>query len=321
MIGNLVGYLEFEIRILNSEFWDLLILKKLVVRSLYNYLLLSVVKNEEANLRETINSVAQQTIKPTVWAIFDDGSTDSTPKIIEEAKEKYEWILYNRLDQLHQRDLGLHLARLIKEGFEYLVEYCKSNEIEYEYLANLDGDLTLESAFFEKLICELESNCNLGIVSGSTQYIVNNELVTADVDLGEPSGGHMVIKKRCFEDTGGITIAYSWDSVIKAKAKLRGWDTKRANEAKVIEFRDANSADGYWAGYVFQGKSAYYRDMNPLHVFGKGVIYTLKKPYYIGLAYLYGYLLDYVKCKEKINDEELKSYYRGKFRLIFSRGK
>jgi glycosyltransferase involved in cell wall biosynthesis len=277
------------------------------------------VKNEEANLNETIKSVAQQTIKPTVWAIFDDCSTDGTPKIIIEAKKKHDWILYNKLNQLHQRDLGLHLAKLINEGFEYLEEYCKINEIEYEYLANLDGDLTLENTFFEKLINGLEANPALGIVSGSTQYMVNNELVTADVDLGEPSGGHMLIKKKCFEDIGGIMIAYSWDSVLKAKAKLQGWDTKRINEAKVIEFRDANSADGYWAGYVFQGKSAYYRDLNPLHVFGKGATYSLKKPYYIGLAYLYGYFMDCLKRKEKINDEELKNYYRNKFKLILEK--
>ncbi len=287
-------------------------------KNVNNYLLLSVVKNEETNLHKTIKSVVQQSIRPTLWAIFDDCSTDNTPKILAEAEKKYNWILYIRLDNSHQRDLGLHLAKLIKEGFEHLIKYCKIKQIRYKYLANLDGDLILENEFFEKLINELELDPSLGIVSGSTQYLVNNKLITADVDINEPSGGHMLVKKECFEHIDGITVAYSWDSVLKVKARLRGWNTKRVNEAKVFEYRDVNSAEGYWAGYMFRGKGAYYLNLNLMHVIGKGVTYSFKSPYYIGIAYLYGYFLDYFTHKEKINDEELSEYYQNKYKSIIN---
>lgn len=287
-----------------------------------SYVLLSVVKNEGKHLNKTIESVAKQSIQPSIWAIFDDNSTDDTPGIIIEAHKQYDWILYSKLDEVHKRDLGLHLANLIKKGLEYLVDYCKINQIDYEYLGNLDGDLILTDHFFEKLIHELKSDRTIGIVSGDTQYLINEKLVPSGVNSEEPSGGHMLIKKKCFEDCGGIMVAYSWDSVLKAKASLRGWSTMRIKEANVIEVRDISSADGYWNGYVFNGKSAYYRDLNPLHVIGKSFIYCLKYPHYIGFAYLYGYVLDLIKRKDKIDDEELKKYYRNKLKhSINNKGK
>ena len=279
-----------------------------------SYVLLSVVKNEGNHFNKTMESVAQQSIQPSIWAIFDDNSTDDTLGIIIEAQKQYDWILYSKLDEVHKRDLGLHLANLIKKGFEYLIDYCKTNQIDYEYLGNLDGDLILTDHFFEKLIYELKYDHKIGIVSGDTQYLINGKLVPSGVNSEEPSGGHMLIKKECFEDCGGIMVAYSWDSVLKAKASLRGWSTMRIKEANVIEVRDISSADGYWKGYVFNGKSAYYRDLNPLHVIGKSFTYFLKYPHYIGFAYLYGYVLDLIKCKNKIDDGELKIYYRNKLK-------
>jgi len=280
-----------------------------------SYVLLSVVKNEGNHLNKTIESVAQQSIRPIIWAIFDDNSTDDTPRIIIEAQKCYDWILYNKLDAVHKRDLGLYLANLIKNGFEYLTDYCKSNKIDYEYLGNLDGDLILTDTFFEKLINELKSDDKIGIVSGDTHYRINEKLVSSGVNSEEPSGGHMLIKKECFEDCGGIMVAYSWDSVLKAKASIRGWGTMRIKEANVIEVRDISSADGYWNGYVFKGKSAYFINLSLLHVIGKSITYFLKWPYYIGFAYIYGYVLDMIRRSDRIDDEELKIYYRNKLKI------
>lgn len=281
-----------------------------------NYILLSVVKDEGKNFSKTIESVAKQSIRPIVWAIFDDNSIDNTPQIIYEAQKQYDWILYNGLNETHKWDLGLHLANLIKNGFEYLVDYCKIKQINYEYIGNLDGDLILTDTFFEKLINELKFDTTIGVVSGDTQYLINEKLVPSGVNSKEPSGGHMLVTKKCFEDCGGIPVAYSWDSVLKAKARIRGWSTKRIKEANVIEIRDISSADGYWNGYVFNGKSDYYLNLNPIHIILKSLVYLLKHPHYIGFAYLYGYVSDLINRSDKIDDEELQRYFWKK--MIYS---
>lgn len=110
----------------------------------YKYILITCcTKNEGRNLPSLINSIALQTVKPVLWIITDDGSTDNTPSVIKEAKEKYNWIQSIKSNN-NKRDLGLHLAGVMKSGFDYAISYCKEKEIEYDYLGNVDGDLTLE---------------------------------------------------------------------------------------------------------------------------------------------------------------------------------
>jgi len=130
----------------------------------------------------------------------------------------------------------------------------------------------------------------------------------------EPSGGDMLIRKKCFEECGGIPISYSWDGVLKAKAKLRGWSAKRIENILATEIRDVNSAEGYWNGYLHSGKSDYYLNFNPLHIILKSFIITIKRPYFNGLAYLVGYFGSWIKKECQIDDAEIKDYFWNKFR-------
>ena len=43
------------------------------------YVLISPCRNEAAYMRQTIDSVIGQSLKPTKWVIVDDGSSDATP--------------------------------------------------------------------------------------------------------------------------------------------------------------------------------------------------------------------------------------------------
>jgi len=215
------------------------------------YILITPIKNEEVNLPKLIHSIVNQTLKPVLWVIVDDGSVDSSPTIIKDAIKEYgNWIRYIRLES-NGRDLGLHLAQVIKKGFDFAVEYCKKNQISYNYLGNVDGDLMLEHTFFENIVKEFEKDPKLGIASGGTVFIIKNREIPGEgLPPDEPSGGHMVIRKKCFEECGGIPISYAWDSVLKAKARLRGWKTRRFEENIAIEMRGAGSAEGYWKEFI-----------------------------------------------------------------------
>jgi len=56
------------------------------------YLVISPVRDEENHLPNTIRSMAAQSIRPTEWIIVNDGSTDKTGQILDEAAKKYPWI-------------------------------------------------------------------------------------------------------------------------------------------------------------------------------------------------------------------------------------
>ena len=279
------------------------------------YILVTAVKNEGENLPKLIQSVVEQTIKPLIWVIVDDASTDNTPQILEEARRKYEWIKTIRLEESSKRDLSFHLSSVVKRAFDFAVDYCKSMGLDYEYMGNVDGDIIIERAFFEKLIKEFERDSKLGIVGSGTQYIVNGRIIQPKGREDEPSGGDMLIRRECFEDCGGIQITWSWDSTLKARAKIRGWKVRRCEHVKALETRFVGSVEGYWRRYRRMGAAAYYFNFNPLYIIIKSILMILRqKPYYIGIAYLTGYFSSFIKRKKKIEDEEIRRYFWNKWK-------
>ena len=54
------------------------------------YILIMPVKDEEKILSNVIESVINQTVKPDLWLIIDDGSTDNSPTIIQNFVSKYD---------------------------------------------------------------------------------------------------------------------------------------------------------------------------------------------------------------------------------------
>lgn len=272
------------------------------------YILVTPAKNEEKNLPNLIQSVTHQTVKPIIWVIVDDGSTDNTSNIIKETQEKYDWIKSIQLED-RPRDLGKHVYRVYKTGFDFAIEYCKVHNFQYEYLGNIDADMTIETQFFDKLIKEFEKKPKLGIASGSVYSNINNELILEKDREDLPKGSPRMWRKECFEETGGYLISYSADSVSNVLAKLRGWETKIFREITAIQSRKTSSAEGSWKGYKTYGISAYFRDYHPLFVLAKGFKYSFERPYYIGLAYLYGYFGSALNRMEKIDNEEIRKYY------------
>ena len=286
------------------------------------YIVVTACKNEEENLPNLIESMVSQTIRPVLWVIVDDGSTDKTPEIIKEAIKKHNWIRSIRLGA-SRRDTGLHLTSILKEGFDFAIELCMKNSIDYSYLSNIDGDVILEPTFFENIITEFEKKPKLGIASGGAKLIVGEHIVHAKVRIDEPSGGHMLIRRECFEECGGVPMSLSWDSALKSKAKVRGWETRRFEENKVTHIGEVIGGNGYgyWKGYLEHGRRAYRFNTHPIHAIIKGIRYSFKKPYYVGIAYLIGYFIDFILRKEQTEDEEIKQYYWNKWKKILKKKK
>ena len=57
--------------------------------------------NTENYLKQCLNSVINQTLKDIEIILIDDGSTDNSPKICDEYKEKDD-----RIKVFHQKNLG-----------------------------------------------------------------------------------------------------------------------------------------------------------------------------------------------------------------------
>ena len=97
--------------------------------------LVIAIYNLEKYIRECLDSILLQTFKDMEIICVDDGSTDSTPKILEEYAQKD-----SRIKIIHQKNQGCGAAR--NTG---LSEACG------EYIQFLDGDDYFEPKMVEKL--------------------------------------------------------------------------------------------------------------------------------------------------------------------------
>jgi len=279
---------------------------------LKDYILVTPCKNEEGSLPKLAESVINQTKRPELWVIVDDGSTDSTPEILQELATNQSWIKTIKLSE-KPRDLGIHVSYVYRTGFDYAIEYCVNNEIKYGHIGSVDADIILDSDYFEYLIHEFEINKNLGICSGHIGNIIADAVVWSDFRVDLPSGGARLWRKKCFEDTGGYLLTCSPDSVSNVKAKIKGWDTRVFDDVKAISTRPYSSADGQWNGYKKLGANNYFIGYVPLHVLLKSIKMLYSRTGYfktgVGVAYIYGYLSEYLKRAPKIEDDEILEYY------------
>ena len=274
------------------------------------YIVITPCKNEEKNLENLIGSLSRQSIVPELWVIVDDGSTDKTPGIIQDAKNNHSWVESIYLNEGY-RDLTIHISEVMKKGLNFAEKFCNEHNIRYDYIMFLDSDMYMQdNDFFKKLLIRFEKDGHLGIGSGYIQYMdESGNLQDTNSRSDTISGGEMMCRRECIEDICGVPISHAWESVMRVKAIIKGWKIERFNEIKIIHTRETGSAEGLKKGYYIKGTSEYYLDMNPFIVVTKGLKYCLKRPHYLGLSYLFGYFSSWIKRKDKTNDPEIREYF------------
>jgi len=122
-------------------------------------------------------------------------------------------------------------------------------------------------------------------------------------------GSARMWRKECFEETDGYLPVPLPDSVSNAIAKLKGWKTRRFMDIRVIE-RSGLKKQGLWRGYKEKGESYFFLGQSLFLTVLKALKYSLKKPYYTGLAYFLGYIIPFICGKERVNDDEIRHYYK-----------
>ncbi len=284
------------------------------------YVLITPVKDEEAYLYEVAGSVVKQTMRPELWVIVDDGSTDKTPEIINSLTNRYGWIKVLTLP-LHDRDIKYHYSYVCKQGFDCALKCCEEYNIHYEYIGLLDADTVLVRNYFEQLLNEFKNDSALGIASGGIYYYKDNKLKWERFNENLPVGTGRLWRKECFFDTNGYIIEVSPDTISNVKALLRGWKIRQFKDIVCIQTRYTSSAEGLWKGYKINGYMSYYLNKHPALVALNFVYFIFKKPYYISIAYLYGYSTSIFKRNNKIADEEIRDYFwrerLREYRLMF----
>jgi len=275
-------------------------------------LIVTPARNEEDMLPDLAKDIINQSVKPVIWVIVDDGSNDKTWSIIEDLEKELPWIRGIRLDLIQESGYAHErYAEVVRKGFNYAIELCRKHNSDYDFLVVVDADVRLENEYLEKVIEAFSSNWRLGIASGFV-YEKGDSSKELNESNAEPRGCALAFRKECYEMIGG----FQGHTNSLLKAQNRNWHTEKIRSTRIFHRRKSWSGKKYFST---AGKSAYFLNYHPINAFLTGIYYVTKVSPRKGVSYLMGYFESFILRKKKIEDEEIKEYYWNSFNRLLIR--
>lgn len=269
------------------------------------YVVVTPVRDEEACLRLTVESMIHQTLPPVEYVVVNDGSKDRTGEIIDEYARQYPWIR-----GVHRKDRGFRktgggIIEAFYAGFDALT--CR----DWDFLCKLDGDLSFEPDYFETCFKEFQRDPKLGIGGGFLYVLKNGKKELEEGPLFHVRGGVKIYRRACWDVLGGLWVGPSTDTVDEVKAHMLGWTSRSFPELLLQHHRPTGAAYGLWGGLAKNGRGDYVCGYHPLFELAKCVTRLVRKPYIIGsAAILCGFVSGYLKRVPQVDDPEMIRYLR-----------
>jgi poly-beta-1,6-N-acetyl-D-glucosamine synthase len=271
----------------------------------FKYVIITPVRDEEAYINHTIESVIAQTIQPAEWVIVDDGSTDNTGKIIDEYSSKFSWLRTIHRPNRGFRQAGGGVVQAFYSGYNAL------QTDDWDFVVKLDGDLTFSPDYFQRCFEHFANEPRLGIGGGEIYHSVGGELKLESGPRFHVRGATKIYRRACWEAIGGLLTAAGWDTVDEVKANMLGWSTRSFSELCLTHHRFTGSADGLLHDRIKYGSVCFICGYHPLFVLARCFYRLFRKPYIIGsLAILFGFLKSYVVSTPQVKDQPMIRYLR-----------
>ena len=275
-----------------------------------SYVLISPCRDESEYMRRTIDSVVSQTIKPSLWVIVDDGSTDASPEILADYAARYPFIKVITRKNRGYRNVGPGVVDAFYCGYDHVDPDL------YQYLCKLDLDLELPEKYFETLIERMESDPRLGTCSGKPYNLVNGKYVSERRGDEMSAGMTKFYRTRCFKQIGGFVREVMWDAIDCHKCRKLGWKARSWDhpDLNFIHLRVMGSSQhGVITGRMRHGFGQYFMGTGVVYMFATCLFRAIEYPLVVGgAAMLWGYLRSMLQGKERFSDikliEQIREY-------------
>jgi len=283
-----------------------------------DYVIITPAYNEARYIAMTIGSVIAQTVRPLLWVIVDDGSTDETAEIIKSYAKKYKWIRYiYRRKTPGQTYFGSNV-QAIMEG------YAQIKDLSFDYLSVLDADISLPQDYYRIILARFAEDSRLGVASGVYENLIDGKLHKVLNDRRSTPKAIMVFRRDVFEQIGGfLPLKYGGeDTAACIMARMRGWKTWSFADIKAVHHRPTGlgSASSILKARFGQGKSEYDLGNHPLFVLLKSIRRCAReKPFIVGgLARFAGYLSQCARRPPRqVSADVIRFYRKEQLRRIF----
>ncbi len=272
------------------------------------YVLISPGRNEARYMRQTLDSVIGQSIRPAKWVIVDDGSTDETQAILAEYTSRYDWIqVVTRADR-GARVVGPGVIEAFYAGYETI------DPQDYEYLCKLDLDLILPPTYFEELMKRMEADPRIATCSGKSYIHLDGKFVSERHGDETSIGATKFYRRERFQQLGGFVREVMWDGIDVHRCRMMGWQACSWDvpELRFTHLRpQGTSHKGWVTGRMRHGFGQYFMGTSPIYMLANAVNRFTEKPYVLaGAAMLWGYVWSWLRRLPRYENPEFRRFLR-----------
>ena len=173
--------------------------------------------NEQDFIKNSVESLINQTIKPAEVIYVNDNSTDNSKNIIKNLTGKCEWIRI-----IDHKSVQEHIpGGKVIEAFNFGL---KNLETQFDIICKFDGDIILPTNYIEKIIEIFNKKEKVGITGGNLYILKNRKWIYENIAAKTHVRGPIkAYRAECFNDIKGLKSSIGWDTVDVLLAQKKGW--------------------------------------------------------------------------------------------------
>lgn len=277
-------------------------------RSGKRYVLVTAAYNEENYIENLIKSVVAQIHRPMCWVIVSDGSTDRTDEIVNDYTRLHDFIRLYRITEDHPRNFVAQV-HAINAGFAEL------RPRDFEFIGNLDSDITLDPTYFSELLARFELDPRLGLAGG---YIceMDRGAFRCRSSNSPLSVAHAIqlFRRECLEQIGGVYVPMPYggpDWQAEVNARLHGWKVQAFTELKVYHHRPTGAEAGLLKTSYREGLMDHSLGSHPYFELFRVARRLRQKPYVLGaIVRLWAFIAASVRRPARPVSEDFVEFLR-----------
>jgi glycosyltransferase involved in cell wall biosynthesis len=232
--------------------------------------------NEESTIAKVLGALNNQTLKPDVVVVVDDGSVDETPTILANAVKNcgFDLKIVTLPHHVEDKATGPGLWKVFDSGLEIIRGIPQPPK----YVMKLDADHLLPGDYIEKIVARMDADLRLMVASG---YIEGDPYVEH-----APTGSSFVVRAEFWRRVNGMQFEdmYSWEQWVYFRAMQLGFRTQCFRDMRTQVLRKTSLKHG-----VFFGRGMYELGYDWRYVIGRCIIMARLSPS-LGVHMFAGYL-------------------------------
>lgn len=239
--------------------------------------------NEAEYIRQTLDSLVQQSLLPSKLIVVDDQSTDGTAAIVEEFGKRHPYISLVRTTSSQEHLPGSKVVKAFNKGMEHLDD-------NYDIICKFDADLIFPQHYLETISHHFSKDPGVGMAGGFC-YVPKDDQWHLERLTGKDHirGALKAYRKGCFEDIGGLKPSMGWDTVDELLAQYHQWKIHTDPSLQVKHLRPTASTYSKKAKWK-QGEAFYkLRYGNAITLIASAKLAMKKNSPALFIDYLHGY--------------------------------